>query len=95
MSVVAWVAIVFVSILVHELGHALTARTMGAAVEIELNGVGGLTRWSVPASEFGPGRRALVAAPAHDSGTAGGGGYLDDVGSWRHCLAMAAGCREP
>ena len=73
MSVVAWVAIVFVSILVHELGHALTARTMGAAVEIELNGVGGLTRWSVPASEFGPGRRALVAAAGSAVGVIFGG----------------------
>ncbi len=73
MSVVAWVAIVFVSILVHELGHALTARKMGAAVEIELNGVGGLTRWSIPANELGPGRRALVAAAGSAVGVVFGG----------------------
>ncbi|MCZ6457103.1 MAG: hypothetical protein O6650_07640 [Actinobacteria bacterium] len=73
MSVVAWVAIVFVSILVHELGHALTARKMGAAVEIELNGVGGLTRWSIPANELGPGRRALVAAAGSVVGVVFGG----------------------
>lgn len=58
----AWIAIVFVSILIHELGHALTARSLGADVEIELNGIGGLTRWSVPPGGIGPGRRALVAA---------------------------------
>lgn len=73
MSVVAWVAIVFVSILVHELGHALTAKKMGAAVEIELNGVGGLTRWSTPDNEFGPGRRALVAAAGSAVGVVFGG----------------------
>ncbi|MET0697122.1 MAG: hypothetical protein ABWZ58_06810, partial [Acidimicrobiia bacterium] len=59
---VAWVAIVFVSILIHELGHAITARSYGAEVEIELNGIGGLTSWSVPGKELGPGQRALVAA---------------------------------
>jgi stage IV sporulation protein FB len=73
LSVVAWVAIVFVSILIHELGHAFTARKMGAAVEIELNGVGGLTRWSIPASELGPGRRALVAAAGSAVGVVFGG----------------------
>lgn len=60
--VAAWIAIVFVSILIHELGHALTARSYGAEVAIELNAVGGLTRWSIPSSESSPGRRALVAA---------------------------------
>ena len=59
--VAAWVVIVFVSILIHEFGHALTARGFGAEVSIELNGIGGLTRWSVPADAFGPGKRALVA----------------------------------
>jgi Zn-dependent protease len=59
--VAAWIAIVFVSILIHELGHALTARAFGADVEIELNGIGGLTRWSVPQDSLGPGRRALIA----------------------------------
>ncbi|MEA1902408.1 MAG: site-2 protease family protein [Actinomycetota bacterium] len=71
--VLAWVAIVFVSILVHELGHALTARGMGAAVAIELNGLGGLTRWSVPPEAFGPGRRAVVAAAGSAVGLAFGG----------------------
>lgn len=71
--VAAWVAIVFVSILVHELGHALTARSFGANVEIELNGIGGLTRWSMPSDELGPGRRALVAAAGSAVGVLFGG----------------------
>jgi Zn-dependent protease len=60
--VIAWVAVVAISILIHELGHALTARSFGSEVEIELNTLGGLTSWSIPEGELGPGRRALVAA---------------------------------
>jgi Zn-dependent protease len=59
---IAWVVVVFISILIHELGHALTARSYGAEVEIELNAIGGLTSWAVPGEELSPGRRALVAA---------------------------------
>ena len=70
---VAWVVIVFVSILIHELGHALTARSYGAEVEIELNGIGGLTSWSVPDRELGPGQRALVAAAGSGVGVIFGG----------------------
>ena len=71
--IATWIAIVFVSILVHELGHALTARAYGARVEIELNGVGGLTRWSIPSDRLGPGRRALVAAAGSAVGVLFGG----------------------
>ena len=70
---VAFVAIVFVSILIHELGHALTARSYGAKVEIELNGIGGLTSWSVPDKELSPGQRALVAAAGSGVGVLFGG----------------------
>lgn len=70
---VAWVAIVFLSILIHELGHAITARSYGAEVAIELNGIGGLTSWSVPDKELGPGQRALVAAAGSGVGVLFGG----------------------
>ncbi len=60
--IVAWVLIVAFSIIIHELGHALTARSFGSTVEVELNTLGGLTSWTIPDEEFGPGRRALVAA---------------------------------
>jgi Zn-dependent protease len=70
---VAWVLVVFVSILIHELGHALTARSYGAEVEIELNGIGGLTSWAVPGEELSPGRRALVAAAGSGVGVIFGG----------------------
>lgn len=40
-----WLAIVFVSVLVHELGHAIAMRAYGRAPSIELVGLGGLTHW--------------------------------------------------
>lgn len=71
--VVALVAIVVVSILIHELGHALVARSFGAGVEIELNGLGGLTRWGVTGGQLPPGKRALVAASGSATGLVFGG----------------------
>lgn len=71
--VFAWIGIIFFSILIHELGHALTARGIGSTVEIELNAVGGLTSWTTPAEGFGPGRRALVAAAGSAVGVVFGG----------------------
>ena len=71
--IIAWVLIVFVSILVHELGHALTAIGFGARVDIELNGFGGLTRWSMGSGELSPGRRFLVAGAGSAFGLAFGG----------------------
>lgn len=37
----SWVAVSFVAILVHELGHALLARSFGHSVRIALHGMGG------------------------------------------------------
>jgi Zn-dependent protease len=51
--VFAWVVIAFVSVLVHELGHALTYRVLGQRSAIVLHGFGGFT---VPT---GGGRRVL------------------------------------
>lgn len=71
--VISWVAVIFVSILVHELGHALTARSFGSEVAIELNAIGGLTSWTIPDRDMGPGRRALVAAAGSATGLLFGG----------------------
>jgi len=59
-SLALWVGIVFVSVLAHELGHALAARHYGATVEIELFLMGGVTRWS--RLDLAPARRVLIAA---------------------------------
>lgn len=40
--VLLWVGVVFVSILIHELGHAMTARAFGWSPHIVLYGMGGL-----------------------------------------------------
>lgn len=39
----AWAAVVFASVLVHELGHALAARRFGSSASIRLYALGGLT----------------------------------------------------
>jgi Zn-dependent protease len=70
---VAWVGIAFVSILIHELGHAFVARGYGADVAIELNGFGGLTRWSIAGGGVTPGRRAIIAAAGSGVGLVFGG----------------------
>lgn len=41
--IVIWTVVVFISILVHELGHAFAARKHGAHPEIRLQGLGGVT----------------------------------------------------
>lgn len=60
-----WVAIVFVSILAHELGHAFMGRAFGLMPSIELYGFGGLTSW-IGGRNVSHGRSVLIslAGPA-------------------------------
>jgi Zn-dependent protease len=67
--VVAWVAVVFASVIGHELGHALVARGFGARVDMTLHGLGGYTRWHT-AGDIGPWRRVIVAAAGSMTGFA-------------------------
>jgi Zn-dependent protease len=46
----AWVAVVFVSVLVHELGHALAVKRHKIEPSIALHGMGGTTSWMPGAS---------------------------------------------
>jgi stage IV sporulation protein FB len=45
-ELLVWEAVVFVGVLLHELGHAQAARRYGADPSIELYAMGGLTSWS-------------------------------------------------
>ncbi|MBI5495343.1 MAG: hypothetical protein HY904_09995 [Deltaproteobacteria bacterium] len=56
----AWVVVVFVSVLLHELGHAFAWRAYGHQPSIELQGLGGATRGD-PDRPLPPGKQALVA----------------------------------
>jgi len=43
---IEWLIVIFVSILVHELGHALVVRSFGLSPQIMLYSMGGLTSWT-------------------------------------------------
>jgi Zn-dependent protease len=42
----AWIVIVFFSVLAHELGHALMGKAFGLQPQIDLHGMGGTTSWA-------------------------------------------------
>lgn len=44
LGTVIWAAVILLSVLIHEYGHALTARLFGQEAEINLVGLGGLTK---------------------------------------------------
>ena len=72
-SLLVWIAVVFVSVLVHELGHAVAARSRGAdPVRIDLYGFGGLTRFS-PRRPLGRVEAAGISLAGPFSGMALGG----------------------
>ena len=64
-SIALWLAAAFVSVLIHELGHAFTARRFGGTVQaITLHGMGGMTTWLPPAHMTGVQRFTVSAAGA-------------------------------
>jgi Zn-dependent protease len=63
------VVVVVVSLLVHELGHAIAARSFGQQPSISLHMMGGLTSW-VPTREIGRARSLIVTAAGPLSGFA-------------------------
>lgn len=56
-----WVAVVFVSVLLHELGHAVAGRSFGLAPAIELHGMGGTTSWGSEGRALSHGRSIVVS----------------------------------
>ncbi len=70
---VAWMAVVFLAVLLHELGHAVTARRYGAVpVTITLFAFGGVTTYPARA-DLTPGRRFVIAAAGSFVGIVTGG----------------------
>src|SRR5277367_2908019 len=92
--VAIWVVIVFVSVLVHELGHALVSLAYHYQPSIQLVGLGGLTRPNAP----GPipwHREVLLTAAGPLVGAALGGlcwfGYASVGSDWevaRYTLSL-------
>src|SRR4051812_28679543 len=60
-----WVAIVFVSVVVHELGHAMMGKAFGLVPRIDLHGMGGTTSFQESpegaAQALGTGRRVAIS----------------------------------
>lgn len=91
-----WVAVVLVSVLAHEFGHALLARRYGAEPSITLYALGGLTSWEADTTWTSSGRRAAVAAIGSAVGFALGGAVygavrLDLVRPSTYLMATALG----
>jgi stage IV sporulation protein FB len=63
-QILVWIIVVFISILVHELGHALAFRRYGLSSQIVLHFAGGLT---VPESTYWGSRWASVALGANQN----------------------------
>jgi len=70
---VVWVAVVFLSVLVHELGHALVARSFELPAAITLYALGGYTTFPADPRRLTPGRRTLIAASGSAVGLVVGG----------------------
>lgn len=68
-TVLIWVAVVGISVMWHELGHAFAARRLGANPTIELYSFGGLTRW-MPRADASRWDMISVAAAGPGAGLA-------------------------
>lgn len=71
-EIAAWTAAVFVAVVLHESGHAFTARAFGGvSVSVTLFALGGYTSWASP-RKIGPGRQFLISAAGSAVGIAAG-----------------------
>ncbi len=75
-DIALWTAAAFVSILAHEMGHALVARGYGAkGINVTLYGLGGVTSFNHPRS-ISHGKSFLISAAGSAVGIALGGAVL-------------------
>jgi Zn-dependent protease len=68
-----WAAVVFVSILVHEFGHAIAIRRHHVGASITLHAMGGVTTWGATPSRLGRLDRAIVSLAGPFAGFLFGG----------------------
>src|SRR5687768_16227639 len=69
---IEWVVVVFVSVLIHEMGHATAARVFGLAPRIELHGMGGTSYYRAPEASHAS-RKILVTLAGPGAGFVFGG----------------------
>lgn len=75
-DIAIWTAAAFASILLHEMGHALTARRFGAkGVVVTLYGLGGVTTYGA-SQRMSNGRSFLISAAGSATGIIAGGALL-------------------
>ena len=75
-EIAAWTGAVLVAVLLHESGHAFTARAFGASpVSITLFALGGYTSWGAP-RRISPGRQFIISAAGSAVGIAAGLGVI-------------------
>jgi stage IV sporulation protein FB len=93
-DLVLWLLVATVSVLIHELGHAVVARTTGAEPEIALTGFGGVTTW-VPPAPLSRARSLAISLAGPLVGLVAGMGLLVlwrsigdslDGGSWQRTV---------
>jgi Zn-dependent protease len=93
-DLVLWLLVATVSVLIHELGHAVVARTTGAEPEIALTGFGGVTTW-VPPAQLSRARSLAISLAGPVVGLLVGLGLLAvwrsvgdglDGGSWQRTV---------
>lgn len=61
LSIAIWAAIVLISVMVHELGHAGVGIAFGLRPQIDLHGMGGTTSWLIDPSDANVTRERLSA----------------------------------
>jgi Zn-dependent protease len=67
-----WVAVVFCSVLLHEMGHALAGKAFGLTPQIQLYAMGGLTWWS-DNKQMSPVRDIVISLAGPFAGFVAGG----------------------
>src|SRR5215475_9737000 len=76
---VEWIIVVFISILAHEFGHALTVRAFGLSPQILIYGFGGMTSWTDEKGVSPPKHIAISLAGPFAGFLFGGVVYLSNI----------------